>query len=160
MTRQEVYKLISEHYRENFQRKVDALSARNASKANAEDILQEAYTRAFQYWNSYDPTKPFDAWINSIVLNAMRDFFKTEVQYGMVREEDEWIYDYKMPEAFRRIEIKELVRLIDDEEENIAKILRLYLIEGYTSQEIDAVVPETRVNIRKIVQRFRDKLNG
>ena len=40
---------------------------------DAQDIVQEAFTRAFEHKNSYDPKRPFEAWLNRILHNIFLD---------------------------------------------------------------------------------------
>jgi len=40
---------------------------------DARDIVQEAFTRAFEHKSSYDPSRPFEAWLNRILHNIFLD---------------------------------------------------------------------------------------
>lgn len=41
--------------------------------ADADDAVQEAFLRAWQMVERYDPRRPFRAWLMQIVMNAARD---------------------------------------------------------------------------------------
>ena len=158
MTRQEFDKLIETHYRKNFATLTKSMST-TGSNPNAEDIVQEAYMRAIRFWKTYDPSQPFENWFATILRNSISDFFRTEIMHGMVKSEDYWDMDFAIPESFKRIQLQELLKIIDDKDENVKRILTMYLIEGYKSHEIEQVVPESASNIRKIVERFRDEIS-
>ncbi len=61
---------------------IDRLIALHADKAYAMavritgdptiagDVVQEAFLRAMKYFSTYDPTLPFEAWINQILRNV------------------------------------------------------------------------------------------
>lgn len=45
----------------------------SGSEQEARDLVQEAFTRAFEHWGRYDPSKPFEAWLNRILHNVYLD---------------------------------------------------------------------------------------
>src|SRR3546814_14161868 len=57
MDKEEAYKIIEYHYRNNFKNLISRYSRQFQSHSRAEDIVQEAYTRALQYWNRYSARK-------------------------------------------------------------------------------------------------------
>lgn len=159
--RQQFYDIVEEHYKSNFEKGVKKLSRYLGSRYAAEDILQTAYTNALSYWNTYDKTKPFDNWFRIVINNAIRAHFKVEIMHGMIdgdvfiQEETE---ERMLKPFFKNLELKPLLAYIEKQADNIKHILKLYLVEGYNSREIEKVVPESATNIRKIVQRFRDEV--
>src|ERR1700704_1599071 len=40
---------------------------------DAQDLVQEAFARAFEHRDRYDPTRPFGAWVNRILHNVFLD---------------------------------------------------------------------------------------
>ncbi len=43
------------------------------SRTDAEDLVQEAYLRAFRFFHRYDPSLPFTSWLYRIMTNAHID---------------------------------------------------------------------------------------
>lgn len=41
--------------------------------ADAQDLVQEAFARAFEHKDRYDPSRPFSAWLNRILHNVFLD---------------------------------------------------------------------------------------
>lgn len=67
--------IIEIHYRENFNRLVHQLSGRSGGWHNSQDVIQDAYMRAWQYFDTFDKdTGDFEAWFNSILHNSLRAF--------------------------------------------------------------------------------------
>ena len=156
MKKEIVYEQLESHYRANYDRFVARLRRNLNNKYNAEDVVQEAYCRAFKYWSTYDPDKEFDVWFKTVLNNSIKDFFKKEIMHGMSLDV---IADDQAPvRMMKRLELKEAFALIEKQEERIRRILVLVLIEGYTSYEVEQVVPESANSIRKIIQRFRDSI--
>ena len=90
MKKKQVYKLIEDYYRENFDSLVIRTINKAGGKANAEDIVQEAFTRALTYYTSYVPDiYEFGAWFSRILDNTSKDFHRVEKNKGMVIDVDE-----------------------------------------------------------------------
>ena len=81
MNQQEVYALIEGHYREHFNQFV--AGQRHALNGGAEDVVQEAFCKALQYWEKYDPTKPFSNFFSTFIQNAAADHRRAEAKRGM-----------------------------------------------------------------------------
>jgi len=43
------------------------------NESDARDLVQEAFTRALEHAESYDPTRPFDSWLLRILHNVFLD---------------------------------------------------------------------------------------
>ena len=154
ITQQAVYNLIDNHARTRRSLIVKRLSHHFSSPHYAEDVVQEAYFRACNYWATYDGEQGFNTWFSSILNNAIKDFFKEEALHGMGTSLDSTEID-EGSRLLDRLTLEELLGFINRQPERIARILNLHIIQGYRSDEVAQLVPESADNIRKIVQRFR-----
>lgn len=151
--REEVYVLIEEHYRKERERYVRFVSKYIQDSTSAEDVVQECYVRACEYWKSYDETVPVGGWIYAILSNCIKEHFNLVYLQGMKLDlPGDAIYS-----IYSSIRLKEVIIEINKKPSNISRILNLYLVEGYTSYEVAKVVFETAHNVRKIVQRFKEE---
>lgn len=155
---EEFKKFIEAHYRKNFKPLVKAYSNIAGGQHEAEDLVQTAYTRAMQYWNSLSSYEDFDKWFSGIFKNSITDLRKDQRLRGMLN-----IDEVEEPGIYNNIGIAENLRkrvevLVDAAPVNQRTILNLVLFLGYTPEEASKVVPETANNIRQIVHRFRLKL--
>src|SRR3546814_15218451 len=64
-------KVIDAYYRENYDALVKRLSYRLGTRENAEDTVQEAFTRAVKYYESC--SVDFDRWFKALLANAVKD---------------------------------------------------------------------------------------
>lgn len=121
----------------------------------AEDVVQEAYSRAIKYQASYNPKlSSINTWFNSIMFNILREL-KNKTQYSESYNEetmsDLWAEE-RTHEAFE----KELNLLKNEKHRHIVE---LFYRLGYTTVEISQVVPNTtQTNTTTIVSRFRKSL--
>lgn len=82
---------VEQHYRENFDRLVSVYS-RRFGHHNAEDIVQEAYTRALTYLHTYHGPS-FDAWLSKILFRCVSDCLR-EQSSGDVTLNEEMEQDF------------------------------------------------------------------
>jgi RNA polymerase sigma-70 factor (ECF subfamily) len=52
--------------------------------AEAEDVTQEGFVRAWQHFNAYDPDRSFEAWMMRIVRNLAIDAYRRRKRQGLV----------------------------------------------------------------------------
>lgn len=66
---QEFDRLVERHYQHAYN-----LAYRlTGNAADAEDLVQEAFLRAYRFFDRYDPTMPFINWFNQILTNLFID---------------------------------------------------------------------------------------
>lgn len=131
--------------------------------AAAEDVVQEAFTRALTFYDSYDSTKgELTPWFNTILYNSLRD-----VQKEMRGQPSENIKDFCVEDMFaeydlvnspeKRLIISKHINLIKNEKHK--RILELFFLLGYTSTEISQIENKVSVsNVTTVVSRFRERV--
>ncbi len=152
--------LIEKHYKENYDNCIRIVKRRAGSMEGAEDVVQEAYTRALHFASSFNPTiNSFDTWFSRILLNSLRDYQRSERMVGMSVEIDdrdiEPIHDY----TDSKIGMEELSKFIDTEPGSLKyEIVRLYFSLDYTPRDIAKLLDADRNTVRRYVWEFRTKL--
>jgi RNA polymerase sigma factor (sigma-70 family) len=106
----------------------------------AEDIVQEAFIKAFAKLHQYKAEVTFGAWLKRIVINKSIDLLKSKKQQMLELDEvhlkvidtdyeNEWLVD----DAITLDEVKEAIRKLPDKYQYV---VMLFLIEGYDHQEV------------------------
>ncbi|NNC69674.1 MAG: sigma-70 family RNA polymerase sigma factor [Flavobacteriaceae bacterium] len=128
-------------------------------EAVAEDMLQEAFIKAFQNIASFSGEVSFGAWLKRIVINRCLDWLKKRKltivsmsnQKIQVADEDNWEVDDNTT-----IEnIKSAIRQLPDKYKVVVK---LFLLEGYDHQEISQILNISEVSSRSQLHRGKNKL--
>jgi RNA polymerase sigma factor (sigma-70 family) len=128
----------------------------------AEDIVQEAFIKAFSKLDQYKAEVSFGAWLKRIVINKSIDLLKSKKQHMLELEEvhlkvvdssyeDEWLID----DILTLDDVKEA---INDLPEKYQYVVMLYLIEGYDHQEIAEILNITEVASRTQLSRGKAQL--
>lgn len=128
----------------------------------AEDVVQEAFIRAFTKLDQYKAEVTFGAWLKRIVINKSIDLLKSKKQYlEDLNEvhlkvvdtdyEDEWLVD----DTITIEQVKEAINQLSDK---YKYVVMLYLVEGYDHQEISQILDITEVASRTQLSRGKSKL--
>ncbi len=155
MTKEEVYTLIEAHYRANSERIVKTLSHMLGNFSQAQDVVQETYTRSCQYWYTYKVDEFFSAWISRILSNCVKDMVAVERHHGMNLSLDEAEEVVVTINGLNKKRIEQVTDLINSQKDSVKRILKLFFFDQLTVREIAQLVPENPPNIRQIVHRFR-----
>ena len=160
MNKDEVFQLIERHYRDNYKQNIRRYTRYTRSPHRAEDIVQEAYTRALEYWESCPGVDGMGAWFNTILMNCMKDNRKDEKRHGM-SESIEGLTDNLVvaPRAIPAIIYNQVMERIAKKPADIAQVLELFLIKGLKQKEVSKVVLDKNPQaVADIVRFFRKEI--
>ncbi|WP_400077925.1 RNA polymerase sigma factor [Winogradskyella sp. R77965] len=130
----------------------------------AEDIVQEAFIKAFSKLEQYKAEVSFGAWLKRIVINRCIDVLKSKKQRLIELEEHhlnvvdtdyekEWLVDDE-------ITIEDVKVAIEGLPEKYKYVVMLYLVEGYDHQEISQILNISEVASRTQLSRGKQKLQN
>ncbi len=136
-------------------------------EAEAEDIVQEAFLKAFKNINSFSQKVPLMAWLKRIVVNQSIEHQKKlkrydfDAQYKLEREHDSFENENEEQEIDSKIlsstRIKEAIQKLPERE---SLILDLHLIEGYDYDEIQEITGLSYANCRTSFSRAKKRLQN
>jgi len=128
---------------------------------DAEDVLQDAFIKAFSKLHQFKNEVTFGAWLKRIVINKCIDFLKSKKQQLVDLEErhlkvvdtdnDKWLVE----DTITIDEVKEAINKLTDK---YKYVITLYLIEGYDHQEISEILDISEVTSRTQLSRGKVKL--
>lgn len=130
--------------------------------SEAEDIMQEAFLKAFQKLGIYKGEVSFGAWLKRIVVNQSLDYLrKRKIEFIPIeddlefKQEDETDNSWEIQEKIKYLEvIKEIYRL----PEGYRITLTLYLLEGYDHDEISEIMKISPSTSRSQLMRAKKRL--
>lgn len=146
---------LSAHYRHNRENEVKRFSYRAGGIENAEDVVQEAYTRAITYLHAWDRDKTsFGQWFSTVLDNALRDFKREERQQGLVMQEDKVVDNLELEVDKEKVIEKMLQEIEEMPLERNREILRLFVVLGYQAKEVAQILEANVHTVRKVVADF------
>lgn len=151
-------KQLEQQYIQTKDRQVKTMSRiMGGDFAAGEDVVQEAYTRAIQYFPTYDPSRgPMLPWFNRIMFNALRD-----VQREYKNRPTETCEELTVDDIITSSDSSETIldRIDQVKNDKHQQVLYLFYVLGYNSREISQIEEEvTQTNVNVIVKRFKDSL--
>lgn len=127
--------------------------------ADAEDVLQEAFTDAFMQLKTFQQKSTFGAWLKQIVVYKSiykvksNKLFFDDITTLEDHKEDE-VHNGPDPELTVQ-KVKEAMQQLPD---GYRTVLSLYLLEGYDHEEIAEILQVAHVTVRTQYIRAKNKL--
>jgi len=130
----------------------------------AEDIMQEAFLKAFTRLDSFKGEVAFGAWLKKIVVNQTLDNYK-KINRNAMDSLDDILYKveddgYKdeLKIDFNNMKIQQVMTALQSLKENYRIALTLLYIEGYDQEEISEIMAITPGNCRTTISRAKESL--
>lgn len=137
--------------------------------ADAEDVVQESFIKAFQKLHQFKGEVTFGAWLKRIVINKSIDFLKAKKQqtvaldenYLQVSEDEDWTIENDITLD----QVKSAIAKLPDK---YRYVVMMFLIEGFDHREIAQVLQLTETTSRTRLLRgkaylkelLKDKVYG
>jgi len=128
---------------------------------DAEDVVQEAFIKAFEKMGQFRAEVTFGAWLKRIVVNQSIDFLKSkrrevvplDENYALIKTDDDWSVDDD-------ITIDEVKLAMERLPEKYKYVVMMYLIEGFDHSEISQVLNLSETNCRTRLLRGKAQLKN
>lgn len=134
-------------------------------RMEAEDVMQEAFLKAFDKIGTYSGRVSFGAWLKRIVINHSLDEIKKKKMDFEPVEEGHRPGEVKEDQEGEEEDEKELKEKIEQIRETINElpdgyriVLSLYLLEGYDHEEIGEILGVSSSTSRSQYTRAKNKL--
>jgi RNA polymerase sigma factor (sigma-70 family) len=115
----------------------------------AEDVMQEAFIKAFKNIDSYKEGVAFGAWLKRIVINQSIDYLKKrKLELVSINEEITTVADDDNWNVASTISYQDIVNCIQQLKEKYRVVLTLFLLEGYDHGEISQILGISEVSSR------------
>lgn len=126
---------------------------------DAEDVLQEAFIKAFQKIHQFSGEVTFGAWLKRIVINKCLDFIKSrKMEYVELQEHRMQIVEDEDWSVSTDISIEEIKETMEQLPEKYKYVVQLFLVEGYDHQEIGQILNLTPTTCRTRLLRGKGHL--
>jgi RNA polymerase sigma-70 factor (ECF subfamily) len=131
------------------------------NRADAEDVLQEAFVDAFRSLNDFHYRSTFGAWLKRIVINKSINVLRKR-KVHLMEIEDESMGEIAQEESIDESEIaykvQQVKKAIEKLPDGYRTVLTLYLLEGYDQEEISEIIGITHNTVRTQYVRAKQKL--
>ena len=109
-------------------------------RMEAEDWLQDAFVKVFRNISQFKSEGSFEGWIRRIVINtSLKHLQKKRIRFDEV-DADRGNYQSVEPYVYSHLSETELMKLINELPEGYKLVFNLHVIEGYSHDEIAAML--------------------
>ncbi|MBT8218320.1 MAG: RNA polymerase sigma factor [Bacteroidia bacterium] len=128
------------------------------NRADAEDIVQEAFIDAFRNLNGFRYESTFGAWLKRIVINKCINF-RAKKQIATTSL-DAHSYHLHEPEVVtdETFDIQKIKKAIEALKPGFRQVINLYLIEGYDHREISEILQISEGTSKSQYHRAKKRL--
>jgi len=131
--------------------------------AVAEDVLQEAFIKAFSKLEQFKGDVTFGAWLKRIVVNSCLDTIKArKMELYPINEEVLSVVDDEDWNVSDETTVEEIHRAIEQLKDPYNVVVQLFLLEGYDHQEISEILgiseSASRTNLHRGKQLLKEQL--
>ncbi|CAN5364272.1 RNA polymerase sigma factor RpoE [soil metagenome] len=132
--------------------------------AEAEDIMQEAFIKAFSKLDSFQGRSTFGAWLKKITVNLSINSFNKTSRFQNVSYEDEFKGEIEDNEGIDLREeepgnrVQKVMKALNSLKESYRIVLSLHIIEGYDYEEICDILGLSPANCRTSISRAKESL--
>ncbi len=125
----------------------------------AQDIMQEAFIKAFKKIETYSGEATFGAWLKRIVINQSLDWLKKK-KIETVELDDQVIslHADENLEVESDISLNLIYQCIEQLPLKCKNVVKLYLLEGYDHQEVSQILQISEIASRSQLSRGKSKL--
>lgn len=126
----------------------------------AKDVLQEAFVRAFKAMKAYQATGSFTAWLRRIVVNVALQI-KSKASYQKENTDlDKVAHPMTSPKVIDALHTEDLIAFIQQLPEGMREVFNLYIMEGFSHDEIADLLSISAGTSRSYLTRARQKLQA
>lgn len=129
------------------------------NQAEAEDMLQEAFTEAFLKLDTFRYESTFGAWMKRIVVNRCINEIKRR-KADLQLLDNMSVFDNKEDEEeiHAELSVAEIKRAMNELPEGSRVIFSLYLLEGYDHREIAQILNVSESNSKSQYMRAKKRI--
>ncbi len=130
---------------------------------DAEDLYQETWLRAARAYDSYDPSRPFDIWVNRICINCFRDMCrqkKSTVAFESTEHMDRFFASIPDADDETRADYAELYNAMATLNTEERAAVSLFYFDEYDGRSAAKMLGKSYAHFRVILHRAKNKLKG
>lgn len=133
------------------------------SYEDAQDVFQEGFVLIFNKINQYNFSGSFEGWIKRIMVNLCLEKYRKKTIYShTIEEESINIEEEDSSDSDLEIDYDILLQIIQTLPTQYRQVFNLYIIEGYSHQEIAQLltisIGTSKSNLSRARSILKDKL--
>lgn len=127
-------------------------------RQEAEDILQDGFIKIFKNISKFQYKGSLEGWVRRIMINtALSNYNKSSFKKELIGIED-YQTGIEQPKAVQKLSADEIIKVINTLPDGYRIVFNLYIIEGYSHNEIAEMLDITPSTSRSQLVKARRML--
>ncbi|TAE29626.1 MAG: RNA polymerase sigma factor [Cytophagales bacterium] len=128
------------------------------SRDEALDVVNDGFLKVFTRLDQYDSTQPFKGWLRRIMINTALDLYRASVRHQHEDINEAQAASTDVADAYSQLAHEELIELIQHLSPAYRLVFNLYVIDGYSHDEIAARLSISVGSSKSNLARARENL--
>lgn len=131
------------------------------NREEALEVVNDGFLKVFQKVQKYDAEKPFKIWLRRIMINTALDHYRQNVKYQNHTDLSVAENTMAAPDgdnAFSTLAHEDLIELIQQLTPSYRTVFNLYVIDGYSHEEISRQLGISEGTSKSNLARARENL--
>jgi len=133
------------------------------NRDDAAEILNDGFMKIFSNLKTFDLSKPFKPWLRKIIVNTAINRYHQKQRQIQTEEIDRIFNKSDTEKTLSGISYQEVVALLQNLSPSYRTVFNLYVIEGYTHEEISRILHistgTSKSNLFKAKEQLKKMLN-
>jgi RNA polymerase sigma factor (sigma-70 family) len=130
------------------------------SVAEAKEVVNDGFLKIFDKIDQYNPDFSFKGWLRKIMINASIDQHRRELKHAFQSPMKHAHVQQSQPLAVSNLSHEELVGLIQKLTPAYRAVFNLYVIDGYTHEEIGKLLNISEGTSKSNLSKARENLRS
>ncbi|OJJ18813.1 RNA polymerase subunit sigma-70 [marine bacterium AO1-C] len=134
----------------------------------AMEVMNDGFMRIFKKIKLYNSDYPFKSWLRRIMINVALNNQKKYLKHKQNQEIEQATDKHAVDDTYTQVQYKELVALVQKLSPGYRAVFNLYVIDGYTHEEIADILKisvgtsksnlsKARANLRKLLSEHYEE---
>lgn len=112
------------------------------NREEAATIINEGFFKVFDHINSYDFNRPFVTWLRRIMTNTAIDYYRSTLRFVNQTVELDIVEEHEVlnESTLQMLHYQDLLKMVQSLTPGFRTVFNLYAIEGYSHEEIAALL--------------------
>lgn len=129
----------------------------------AAEVMNQGFLKVFTKIESYDPSRPFKAWLGRIMTNVSIDYYRANLKMAYTEdlEQAEHVYDASVA-TDNNLNYNDLLAMVQRLPQGYRTVFNLFAIDGYSHEEIAEMlninIGTSKSNLFKARQKLKQMI--
>jgi RNA polymerase sigma factor (sigma-70 family) len=129
-----------------------------SDRDQAAEVMNQGFFKVLTHIESYDPGRPFKAWLGKIMMNVSIDHYRSNLKMAYTEDLDEAVHISDGNLVDKNLNYNDLLAMVQRLPQAYRTVFNLFAIEGYSHDEIASMLNINAGTSKSNLHKARQKL--